>query len=194
MTIGAEADRPRGARSGYTLIEAMIVIVLLSIMLGFLVTRIRVTPRTKVRQAASLLVRDLELARTRALATISHARVTFDVPGNAYSAYLDADQDRVIAESAAEAQALRGFGTRVLANGVRYGRGGAGPLPDFADPGDITFADNRVEFDTRGITAPLGTRGVVYLTHPDDPSAVAAVSVSGAAGIRAWTFQEGAWR
>jgi hypothetical protein len=34
---------------------------------------------------------------------------------------------------------------------------------------------------------------VIFLTHGDDPSAVAAVSISGAGAFRAWRHRNGTW-
>ncbi len=67
----------RPTRAGFTLIELLTVITLIGITSLFLLPRLRVTPRTHVRNAAELLVRDLELMRTRAMATKSAVRVDF---------------------------------------------------------------------------------------------------------------------
>ena len=45
--------------------------------------------------------------------------------------------------------------------------------------------------DSRGLTTPLGTSGVVYLRSASDTTAVTAVSVSAAAGIQTWSYRGG---
>ena len=49
------------------------------------------------------------------------------------------------------------------------------------------------EFDTRGMLTPLGTTGVIYLVHEDDPDALAAVTLSGGGAFRYWRFRNGQW-
>lgn len=183
------------SRKGLTLIELLTVIVMLGILTAIAVPRLRVTPRTRVRFAAQQLARDLELTRTRALATRSSARVAFTPGLQSYAGYLDFDRDGVFAQSAEETDSLRGFGGRVLETGVVYGRAGGVPdLPALPGVGSITVPNSRIDFDTRGLTTPFGSRGVIYLSLVDDPTTVAAVSITGAGGIHAWAYIGGAWR
>ena len=63
-----------------------------------------------------------------------------------------------------------------------------------AGAGAITLPSSRLEFGTMGITNPFGTTGVVYLTSANDATAIAAVSISAAAGIRVWVYRGGAWQ
>jgi type II secretory pathway pseudopilin PulG len=171
------------------------VVTLIGIMAGIAVPRLRVTPQTRVRLAARQLAQDLEFARTRALGARSIARISFGVSGKSYAGYLDFDRNAVFAESVQEADSLGGFRFRALESGISYGRAGGVPdLPVLPGAGDLTLPNERVEFDSRGLTLPFGTRGVIYLTHSADPGAVAAVSITGSAGIRAWVYQGGAWR
>ena len=187
--------RTVAAQNGFSLIELLVVMAMIGILTGFMVPRLRVTPRSKVRLAAQQLARDLELVRTRALVDRSITRVLFTPGFSAYTGYLDFNRDSVFALSTAETDSLRGFGSRTLETGVQYGRAGGVPdLPLIPGAGAITLPSNRIDFDTRGITMPFGSRGVIYLTHADDPTAVAAVSITGAAGIRAWVYAEGTWQ
>ena len=72
--------------------------------------------------------------------------------------------------------------------------GNASELPNYPGTGPVTFANNRVEFNTRGVTTPFGLRGVVYIMYGDDPNAVAAVSISGSASFKVWEYRDGAWQ
>lgn len=182
------------SRRGFTLIEMLVVVVLIALSLGIVVPRFRVSEATKARQAADQLVRDLEAVRSRALASRSLARVVFDIPAGSYTAYLDSDRDGVLAQSAAETAALGTFRTRDLGADVQIGRGAEPDVPGYPAAGNVTLQNGRVDFDSRGLTTPLGLSGVVYLRSTKDPSALAAVTVSAAAGIRAWVYRGGAWQ
>lgn len=185
-----------GSRRGSSLFELMTVVVMIGVLSAIVVPRFRTTPQTRVRLAARQLAQDLEFSRTRALATRSAARVTFATTGTiGYTGYLDFDRDGTFAQSGAESDSLGGFRARPFEPGMSYGRAGGAPdIPSLPGGGSITVPSGQVDFDTRGLTAPFGTKGVIYLTHADDPTAAAAVSITAAAGIRAWVYQGGSWR
>ena len=44
------------------------------------------------------------------------------------------------------------------------------------------------------MTLPFGTQGVIYLRHRDDPTVVAAVTVTGAGSVRVWNYRGGTWQ
>jgi prepilin-type N-terminal cleavage/methylation domain-containing protein len=182
------------SRRGFTLVEILVVVVLIGLSLGIVVPRFRVSEATKARQAADQLARDLEAVRSRALAARGLARVAFDVAAGSYTAYLDDNRDGTLTQSAAETTALGTFRTRALAVDVQIGRDGEPDVPGYPAQGSVTLQNSRVDFDSRGLTTPLGVSGVVYLRSTKDPSALAAVSISAAAGIRAWVYREGSWQ
>jgi general secretion pathway protein H len=186
-------ERRRGLR-GTSLIEMLVVIVMIGLMLAIVMPRFRISPQTKVRQAADQLVRDLELARGRALSTRSWTRVVFDPGTESYTGYQDFNRDSIFAQSTEETDSLHGFGSRPLADKVVFGRGAVPDVPSVPGPGAITLPGSRVDFDARGLTNPFGTKGVIYLAHPDDPAAIAAVTISGGAGIRTWLYDGSTWR
>jgi Tfp pilus assembly protein FimT len=140
-----------------SLIEILVVIVMIGLMTAVVMPRFRVSPRTRVRQAADQLVRDLELARGRALSTRSWTRVVFDPANEKYVGFQDFNRDSIFALTTEETDSLGGF-------------------------------------RARGLTNPFGTKGVIYLITTDDPTAIAAVTVSGAAGIRTWLYDGTTWR
>jgi len=177
-----------------SLLEILVVIVMIGLMTAVVMPRFRISPQGRVRQAADQLVRDLEVARGRALSTRSWTRVLFDPANEKYIGYQDSNRDSIFAETTAESDSLGGFRSRTLSDKVVFGRGAAPDVPSAPGPGDITFPGQRINFDARGLTNPFGTKGVVYLVHTDDPSAVAAVTVSGGAGIRTWLYDGTAWR
>ena len=184
----------RAARAGFTLIEMVIVIVVMGIAMMIAVPRFRVSEKTKARQAASQLAADLEVARSKAMAHRATVRVVFNTVANSYPGHLDFDRDGAIGETNAERDSLHAFGTRVLPAGATFGRAGQADITDFAGGGAITFPTPQVDFDGRGLSTPFGTRGVVYVQFAGDTAAVAAVTVSGAGGVRFWTSEGGYWR
>ncbi len=171
------------------------VVTITGIMVAIGASRFRITELTEAQLAGLQLVQDIDYARTRALAARSLARVKFENTGTpAYAGFLDTDGDSTIAESAEESQNLRGYGRRELPARIQYGRGSVPAIPDDPSNAPITFANNRVEFNSRGIVQPMGTSGVVYLKHANKPEVVVAVQVSAAGNVRLWTFKEGAWK
>jgi Tfp pilus assembly protein FimT len=177
-----------------SLIEMITVVVIVGLLIAVVVPRLRVSPLTHARNAADQLVRDLEHCRNRSLSTRSMVRVVFDPVANSYTGYLDDNRDSVFALTTAETDSLRGFGTRPLTDGVVIGRGATPDLPAMPGLGNITFTGNQIDFDSRGLTTPFGTRGVIYLMHQNNPAAVSAVTVTSGAGIRTWVYDGTAWR
>lgn len=179
---------------GFTLIEMMIVIVVMGLAMMVAVPRFRASPKTKARQAATQLTADLEVARSKAMAHRAAVRVVFDAGTRSYTGYLDFDRDGTIGQSNAERDSLHAFGTRTLPTGASFGRAGQVDITNFPGAGAITFPTPQVNFDGRGLSNPFGTRGVVYVQFAGDTGAVAAVTVSGAGGVRLWTSEGGTWR
>ena len=186
--------RLRAGVRGITLIEILVVIVMMGVLLAILIPRFRISPFSRVRQVADQMVRDLELARGRALSTRSWTRVVFDPAARSYTGYLDFNRDSVFALSSDEIDSLHGFRQRPLSDDVIYGRGAAPDVPGVPGAGVINFPGSTLDFDARGLTNPFGTRGVIYLSHPGDPNAIAAVTVTGGAGIRTWLYNGTSWR
>lgn len=182
-------------RAGFSMVELLVVLAIVGIGMGMILPRFRITEYTTVQLVGMQMAQDIDVARTRALSTRLMVRVNFDPTAKKYGGYLDHNGDGVIAESAVEWQALRGFGERRLDQGVIFGRGNAPPLPDNTDGGDVTFADAQVEFDTRGLVRPMGSGGVVYLVKEGKPNAVVAVAVSPSGNTRLWTWRaEEGWK
>jgi prepilin-type N-terminal cleavage/methylation domain-containing protein len=185
--------RPFVGRRGFTLIELLTVITIIGIMATFAMPYLRVSPHRKVRAAGRDVVRYLEVTRTRALATKKKIRITFDVPGGEYAAYLDHDGDGTFKEDDEEWQEA-GIGARQLPTAVLFGRGSAPEIPEYPGAGAVTFANERVEFNNRGMTLPFGIRGAIYITYRDDPTAASAISISGSASFKVWEYRDGAWK
>ncbi|HSG80750.1 MAG TPA: GspH/FimT family protein, partial [Gemmatimonadota bacterium] len=177
---------------GVTLMELIVVALLLGVVASVALPRaLRTTPRQQLSRATRQLARDLELVRTQAVASKRLVRVYFDVGNEFYTAFLDITSNRAgtIDEVEDEVRQSRmvtrdkvgGLPGVSLPSKIVFGYGSASTSPlggPVSDP--VPFDSDRVEFNSRGMVTPLGTQGVVYLEHEDDPSVVAAVTISGA--------------
>jgi prepilin-type N-terminal cleavage/methylation domain-containing protein len=190
------ARRTRPLRRGFTIYELLIVVAVVGIMMSIVVPRMRVSPMTEVQLAGMQLAQDMDLARTRALSTRSFARVQFGTSGGVsnYSGYLDTNGDSTITGTSDERLALHGWGTRPMPTHVTVSRGSATGLPTDAGNSAISFANSRVDFDTRGLPTPSGTSGVVYLANSTDPTAVVAVALAPSGSVQIWTWKGGYWQ
>jgi hypothetical protein len=177
------------------MIELLLVVAMIGVMVAIVGPKFRINEGMEVQMAGMQLVQDIELARTRALATRSEVRFVLEtgVEPGAYVGYLDHDRNGTFGETETERLALRGFGRRELPARVQYGRGNAEALPTDGNGNAVTFADARIWFNSRGITEPLGTAGVVYLTSTVDEDKVSAVAVSGSGAVRLWTWRNNTW-
>lgn len=192
-------------RVGFTLIELVVVMLLLAVVATISIPRaLKSTPRSQVDLAARALTRDLELLRMRAIAAKRSVQVRFDGSEGFYTAFIDQSPDRSeeIQETASEVSETglitRGTKDGVpvvrLPSGVVFGVGAASSGPEGVAAGEaIMLEGGGVRFDARGLVRPYGAGGVIYLTHVDDPEAVAAVTISGASAFRAHFFRGGRW-
>lgn len=193
------------SRLGLTLIELIVVMLMIAVVVTISLPRaLRPSPASQVDTAARALTRDLEQLRMRAIAAKRHVRVRFDQPHGFYTAFMDVTPARLASfsetseEVRASALLTRGSseglpGVR-LARGVVFGVGDISTGPQGAAVSDaVGLEGDQVEFDSRGLVTPPGSGGVVYLTHEDDPTAVAAVTISGASAFRTWRYRGGRW-
>lgn len=193
-------------RLGYSLVEVIVVMLLIAVVASIAVPRaLKPSPARQVELAARALARDLELLRMRAIAAKRQVRVRFYPAENFYSAFMDTTALRsgVITETEGEVQASRllvrgssgGMPGVAFPRGIEFGTGIAtfGP-PGYEAAGALVLVNgDYVDFDARGMVMPPGSGGVVYLTHEEVKSAVAAVTITGASAFRTWVFRGGQW-
>ncbi|UCC84085.1 MAG: prepilin-type N-terminal cleavage/methylation domain-containing protein [Gemmatimonadota bacterium] len=193
-------------RLGFSLVETIVVLLLLAVVVSVAVPRaLKPSPSRQVELAARALTRDLELLRMRAIAAKRRVRVRFYESERFYSAFMDTTALRSgsITETYAEVQASRLLvrGSRIgipgvkLPSGIQFGTGIAtsGPAGHDASSAFVLANGDYVEFDSRGMVAPPGSGGVIYLTHEEINSSVSAVTITGASAFRTWVFRSGEW-
>ncbi len=194
---------------GFTAVELVVVLLLMGTMAALAIPRaIKQTPQQEVDRAARQLVRDLEQARLRAMASKRVVRVAF-YPAQGYYAAValttaDGESTSEMSAEAADAYLLaRGAGDGArsvdLPGRVTFGSGEAtlDPLGEAAAGDAVSLLQDQVEFGPRGLVRPVdGVRkgGAIFLAHRDDPHAVAAVTVQGSGAFRAWRFRNGGWQ
>ncbi len=190
---------------GMTIIELIVVMLMFAVVATVALPRaVKSSPRQQVDLAARSLMRDLEQVRMRSLTAKRVVRVRFDKSKDFYTAFMDVTPDRqgTLGETDKEVEAsgllVRGSSGGVdgvsLPKGVRFGAGAASVGPSgnaIVDP--VSLTNDRVDFDARGMVNPAGAGGTVLITHDDDPTAVAAVTISGASAFRIWRFQGSQW-
>jgi type II secretory pathway pseudopilin PulG len=206
MVIRRRVCGVRPGLAGFTIIETVTALLLIGLVAAFAIPRaLHRSPMQEVEGAARQLARDLELARSRALSAKRATRVVFDAGADFYTVYTDTSETRsgTIAMTAAEVHqsqlVVRGSHAGIpgveLPAGVVFGAGiaGSGPLGEAtSDP--VLLSGDRLDFDSYGMIMPIGTNGVIYLTHEDDAGAVAAVTVSGAGAFEPWRYRNGTWQ
>jgi prepilin-type N-terminal cleavage/methylation domain-containing protein len=190
---------------GFTLIEVVVVMLMLGVVATLTLPRaIRSSPELQVDLAARAMMRDLEQMRMRAIAAKRSVRVVFDESKDFYTAYMDITPLRTAAFSLSSHEVERsGLLTRGSSAGVpgvplpkrvEFGTGSVPAGPQSYGASDAISLDNDwVEFDARGMVNPAGTDGVIFLVHEDDPTAVAAVTISGASAFHTWRYRRGQW-
>lgn len=181
---------------GFTLIEIILVVALISIMTSIIAPMWRLSPAQRVENVAYALASELELARSEALADRRLIRIVFDVGADTYVAFEDHDEDGTIGGTADEVAAFPAFGRRTLDGQVTFGRGSASAVPGDGTSGAVTLPSNQLDLSDQGVPTPWGTMGTIYLTHATDNSAVAAISVASSGSFKAWRWYpgDGEWR
>jgi prepilin-type N-terminal cleavage/methylation domain-containing protein len=179
-------------RRGFTLIEALTVIVIIGLMVGMAIPRSGVSTY-RANSGAQVVTSTLIYAQRQAISRQADTRVAFDVANNELRIHEDSTNDNII-----------NFNERVtstpLPEGMTFGRGAA---PARAMGGNtVTFTRTQgllpiVVFRRDGTASE---NGGVYLTTIDGLSVgrtsdVRAVEVARATGRASWySYATGAWK
>jgi prepilin-type N-terminal cleavage/methylation domain-containing protein len=178
-------------RSGFTIIEILMVVVLIGLIAGIAIPRLKIGSyrvNGAARSVASLLARAQRLAVTNQY----DVNVLFDVAGNAIRVHEDADADNVIDNN----ERVRRY---PLGDGVEFGLGGAPQRP--AGAGPVTFTRQlagQAELIFRR-DGSASENGAIYITTPNAQAAgrvndARSIEVVRATGRPQWyTYQGSAW-
>lgn len=180
-------------RSGFSIIEMVVTLVLVGIMATVTYSTLRVSEQRQVEMAATQLVRDLEFARTRALSTRQAVRVRFHQNQDRYRIFLDHNDDGAFSENQTEMSAVGRPADIYFEDGVIYAIGTLPQFPGHTSGDPIPLSRNRIEFDERGLVTPTGDSGLVYLTHEDDRDIGSVVVIYPSGTFRAFIWRDGAW-
>jgi Tfp pilus assembly protein FimT len=175
------------------MVELLVIVTMIGIMSAAVIPKLRPTSGRLVRESARQLARDIELVRSRALATKRTSRFVM-LTDSTWTGYRDIEGDGVVLEDAASQDSVRAFGVRTTDARVKLGRGTAPALAGWPTGDPTSFTGSRFEFNQGGLTQPFGTQGVIYVQHRTETGAVAAVTVTGAGSVRVWRYQGGVWQ
>src|SRR5476649_2502317 len=104
--------RGTGKRLGVTNVELLITMTLIGIMVAMVSPKLKESPNMIVRIAARQLMRDVEVARNRALSLKRTTRFMMTAGTNQYVVYGDNDGDGAVTGTTAEILFAHGFGIR----------------------------------------------------------------------------------
>ncbi len=171
-------------KSGFTLMELMVVVGVAAVLAAIAVPSIiSWMPNHKLKQAASDLHAGIQFAKIQAIRARADCAVVFNAAGNSYRVCSDdggdgdwTDGDETVIRSGN----LAGYG-----HGIGYGHGTAGnPIGAAWGANDISYANSRIVFNSRGLTTTLG---YVYLDNRTNTCyAVGTPSMAGVVVMRRW--------
>jgi prepilin-type N-terminal cleavage/methylation domain-containing protein len=179
-------------RRGFTLIEALTVIVIIGIMTSIAIPRSRLTTY-RASSGAQVVATTLIYAQRQAISRQADTRVAFDVANNELRIHEDADNDNVI-------DANERVTMTALPEGVTFGRGAAPARPMGGATVNFTRTQGILPMVVFHRDGSASENGGVYVTTIDGLSVgrtadVRAVEVSRATGRAAWfSYATGAWK
>ena len=179
-------------RRGFSLVEALTVIVIIGLMTGIAIPRSRLTTY-RASSGAQVVATTLIYAQRQAISRQADTRVAFDVANNELRIHEDADNDNVI-------DANERVTMTALPDGVTFGRGAAPARPMGGAVVNFTRTQGILPIVIFHRDGSASENGGVYVTTIDGLSVgrtadVRAVEVSRATGRAAWfSYATGAWK
>ena len=165
--------------SGFTLIELVIVIVVLVILAAVSVPIfLSWLPEYRLRSAADDLYAHLQHSKIQAIRNNNNWAVQFVEPSNNYIIYSN------YVDSSDTGTAVKTINLSDHGSGVGYGRGDATSSIGTYDADGITYSNNWVVFNQRGMVNILG---YVYLSNnAGSARAVGTPAMAGVVRLRRW--------
>jgi len=190
MTITGTDDR--NDRSGFTLLELIVIMAFIGLLAGIAAPRIDVA-KFRMDSAAVEVSTALHAAQQTALLRGHNVNIAFDTAAGALIVHYDEDNDKTIDSS-------ENWRTVEFGEGVAFGRGGA-PALNGVNP-SISFTVNinskpGMRFYRNGSTSEAGTiyltsrQGKVGTTYAEHSRAMEIERSTGR--IRCYSYKSGAW-
>jgi type IV fimbrial biogenesis protein FimT len=181
---------------GFSLLELMITIIILSVLLGLAIPAFsRWLPNYRLRGASRDIYSNLQLAKMTAVKDRAGCGVLFDVAGSRYRVVSSGPNRSFESTSSSvggDDVTLKTVDFAEYGSGVGYGPGSAtGGFGGGGFDNNVTFQDDGVVFDSRGMTlSPTGavsTGGYVYLQNNKNNAFAVGALGGGVIVLRRWT-------
>jgi len=181
---------------GFTLIELMITIIILSVLLGLAIPGFsRWLPNYRLRGAARDIYSNLQYAKMTAVKDRAGCGVLFDVASSRYQV-ISSGPNRTFESTSGSVGGddvvLKTVNFSEYGSGVAYGHGSAGAAIGSGFDNNVTFPGDGVVFDSRGmVLSPSGAASMdeyyVYVQNNKNNTYAAGVWSAGVIVMRRWT-------
>lgn len=191
-----ERDRAMKKEQGFTLLELVITIVILSVLLGLAIPGFsRWIPNYRLRSAARDIYSNLQYAKMTAVKDRAGCGLLFDVTGSRYrvvSSGPNRNFESTSSSISGDDVVLKTVNLSEYGSGVVYGPGSAtGSIEAGGFDNNVTFAGDGIVFDSRGmVLSPTGstsTGGYAYLQNNRNGAFGVGVLSGGVVVLRRWT-------
>jgi prepilin-type N-terminal cleavage/methylation domain-containing protein len=180
---------------GFTLIELMVTIIVLCVLLGLAIPGFSSwLPKYRLRGAARDIHSNLQYAKMTAVKDRTRCGVLFDVAGSRYLVVNSGPNrtwESTSGSRAGDDEILKTVNFSEYGSGVGYGHGSATSAIGSGFDNNVTFPDDGVVFDSRGmILSPSGAAsmgGYVYLQNNKNSTYAVGVWSAGVIVTRRWT-------
>jgi type IV fimbrial biogenesis protein FimT len=181
---------------GFTLIELMITIIILSVLLGLAIPGFsRWLPNYRLRGAARDIYSNLQYAKMTAVKDRAGCGVLFDVASSRYQVVSSGPNRTFESTSGSpggDDVVLKTVNFSEYGSGVAYGHGSAGTAIGSGFDDNVTFPGDGVVFDSRGmVLSPSGAASMdeyyVYVQNNKNNTYAVGVWSAGVIVMRRWT-------